>query len=90
MGIATETAATLAHMHSTPMHIIHQDVKSANILQDEEFKAKVSDFGFLMSVSLDQTQLATWYKVHSVILTPSTFTLGFWLRRVTFIALELF
>ncbi|KAM0896177.1 hypothetical protein ACQ4PT_023353 [Festuca glaucescens] len=46
LKIATQSAEALAYIHSsTSRTILHGDVKSLNILLDDEYNAKVADFG---------------------------------------------
>ena len=60
LKIAAETAEALAYLHVdiTPP-IIHRDVKTMNILLDENDTAKVSDFGISRLIPQDKDGLTT-------------------------------
>nr|KYP49935.1 Serine/threonine-protein kinase BRI1-like 1 [Cajanus cajan] len=56
--IAIGSARGLAFLHHSCIpHIIHRDMKSSNILLDENFEARVSDFGMARLVNALDTHL---------------------------------
>jgi serine/threonine protein kinase len=56
--LAEDVADALVYLHSLTPKVIHRDLKSKNILLDDDFRAKLSDFGISRERSLEETMTA--------------------------------
>ncbi|KFK41095.1 hypothetical protein AALP_AA2G085200 [Arabis alpina] len=57
LNVAIESASALSFLHASG--IIHRDVKTTNILLDENYTVKVADFGLSRLFPVDQTHVST-------------------------------
>ncbi|XP_051225083.1 probable receptor-like protein kinase At2g42960 [Lolium perenne] len=60
MKVVIGTAKALAYLHEAiEPKVVHRDIKSSNILIDNEFNGKVSDFGLAKMLGSDKSHITT-------------------------------
>ncbi|XVE83625.1 hypothetical protein DITRI_Ditri16bG0102200 [Diplodiscus trichospermus] len=60
MKVVLGTAKALAYLHEAiEPKVVHRDIKSSNILIDEDFNAKVSDFGLAKLLDSGESHITT-------------------------------
>ena len=60
LSILRDISQGMRFLHSASPQIIHGDLKSANCLVDNRFRAKVSDFGFTVKAKIGASGTPYW------------------------------
>ena len=66
-GIMLGVALGMRYLHTLPKPVLHRDLKPENVLVDEDFAAKIADFG--ASRKRTNADVATMTMVRCVLLT---------------------
>ncbi|KAM7472552.1 hypothetical protein LguiA_010735 [Lonicera macranthoides] len=66
--LALQTAKAIETLHSSVPPVIHRDIKSANVLIDRNFNARLGDFGLALRCHVDDYRLLS---------TPPAGTMGY-------------
>ncbi|PSS26484.1 Serine/threonine-protein kinase-like protein [Actinidia chinensis var. chinensis] len=66
--LSLQTAKAVETLHSSTPQIIHRDIKSANVLIDRSFNARLGDFGLAIRCHVDDSRLKS---------TPPAGTMGY-------------
>jgi serine/threonine protein kinase len=69
--MALDVAEGMSYLHR--QRIIHRDLKSHNLLVDEQWTVKVADFGYAKPLERDQSAA---YVYHSSAFSPTIFALS--------------
>lgn len=72
--VLTEVVGAIHFLHTRTPCLIHRDVKSANILLDSNYTAKLGDFGLVRPLSGDGTTRTEIVVGTSVYMPPEAFT----------------
>lgn len=60
MSITNTIGCSLAYLHDAiEPKVVHRDIKASNILIDEDFNAKISDFGLAKLLGAGKTHIVT-------------------------------
>lgn len=74
LKIATQSADALAYLHSSISRTtLHGDVKSANILLDDQHNAKIADFGASAQKSMEESEFIMFVQGTLGYLDPESF-----------------
>ncbi|XP_078149923.1 wall-associated receptor kinase 5-like [Carex rostrata] len=77
LKVALDSAEALDYLHSSVIQtILHGDIKSANILLENGYRAKVSDFGASNLVPIDDTDVAKVVQGTRGYIDPEYFATG--------------
>ncbi|KAK7258203.1 hypothetical protein RIF29_32724 [Crotalaria pallida] len=66
--LALQTAKAIDTLHSSTPPVIHRDIKSANVLIDQNYNARLGDFGLALRGHVDDSRLRS---------TPPAGTMGY-------------